>query len=48
MHRGEGVQVGDEVERLLVVLQRDVLADRAEVVAPMRKRRWAGFRRERA
>ena len=29
------MQVGDEVKRLLVVLQGDVLADRAEVVAPV-------------
>ena len=33
--RRQRVQVGDEVERLLVVLQGDVLADRAEVVAPV-------------
>ncbi len=33
--RGERVQVGDEVKRLLVVLQGDVLADCAEVVAPV-------------
>ena len=34
-HRGQRVQVGDEVVRLLVVLQVDVLADGAEVVAPV-------------
>ena len=33
--RGQRVQVGDEVKRLLVVLQGNVLADRAEVVAPV-------------
>jgi hypothetical protein len=29
------VQVGDKVKRLLIILQGDVLADRAEVIAPM-------------
>ena len=33
--RVQRVQVGDEVKRLLVVLQGDVLADRAEVIAPV-------------
>ena len=42
--RGERVQVGDEVERLLVVLQGDVLADRAEVVAPVESGRSVGCR----
>ena len=36
VHRGQRVQVGDEVERLLVILQLDVLADGAEIIAPMR------------
>ncbi len=34
-HGGQRVQVGDEVKRLLVILQGDVLADGAEVVAPV-------------
>ncbi len=37
VHGGQGVQVGDEVERLLIVLQLNVLADRAEIIAPMGK-----------
>lgn len=31
----QGVQIGDEVERLIVVLQVDVLLDRTEVIAPV-------------
>ena len=34
--RCQGVQVGDEIERLLVVLQSDVLANGTKVVAPVK------------
>jgi len=37
VHGGERMQVGDEVKRLLVVLQLNMLADRAEIIAPMGK-----------
>ena len=40
MNRRQGMQVGDEVKRLLILLKRDVLADGAEVIAPMRAARW--------
>ena len=36
----EGVQIGNEVKRLLVILQVDVLTDGAEIVAPMRHTGW--------
>ncbi len=39
-HRRQGVQVGDEVKRRLVaVLQRDVLPDRAKIIAPVKAAR---------
>ncbi len=38
--RREGVQIGNEVKRLLVILQVDVLTDGTEVVAPMRHTCW--------
>ena len=38
--RGQGVQVGDEVEGVVrLALQFDVLPDRAEVVAPVKSAR---------
>ncbi len=33
--RRQRVQVGDEIKRLFVILQSDVLADRAEIIAPV-------------
>ena len=35
MNRRQCVQVGNEIIGLFIVLQRDVLANRAEVIAPM-------------
>src|ERR1700761_2578259 len=35
-HAGQRVQIRNEVERLLIVLQSDVLLDRSKVVAPMK------------
>src|SRR4029078_10255949 len=35
-NRRQGMQIGDEVERLLVVLKCNVLADRAEVIPPVK------------
>ena len=45
-HRGERVQIGDEVERLARVLQIYVLPDRAEIIAPMEAARRLNARQD--
>jgi len=35
-HGGQGVQVGDEVKRLFVVLESDILPDRTKIIAEMK------------